>query len=227
MDYYHMTALSNLSSISAHGLIPQNGENGRLIGENKTKVFFSEGFEGAIALFVDFDIVFNKIKTGQTKLTDRDLEQRVLKSKDLLDYLGEGVYLRFDGARIENERNFENGCTDSVILPECLSVCVLQSEDNGAESFSRWDIIRYMMSKTLPEQIQYYGVSYTDSPNFADATARIQEKVKRYYQNHQTEIGSYHGRNDRLCFVPLKSFLAKRKDTLCQSVFSKNQEKRF
>lgn len=221
MDYYHMTALSNLSSISVHGLIPQNGENGQLIGENKTKVFFSEGFEGAVALFVDFDMVFNKIKTGQIKLIDKRLEQSVLQSKSLFDYLGEGVYLRFDGTKIENERNFENGCTDSIILPACLSVCVLRAEDCKTESFSRRDIIGYMMAKTLPEQIRYYGTCYAGSPDFAEATARIQEKVKRYYRNHRAEIAAYRGRNDRLCFEPLKDFLAKRKDTLCQSVFSK------
>ena len=167
MDYYHMTALSNLSSISIHGLIPQNGENEKLIGESKTKVFFSEGFEGAVALFVDFEMVFNKIKTGQIKRMDKRLEQSVLQSKSLFDYLGEGVYLHFAGAQIENERNFENGCTDSVILPACLSVCVLRAEDRKAESFSRRDIIGYMMAKTPPEQIRYYGACYAGSPDFA------------------------------------------------------------
>lgn len=48
MYYYHMTALNNLSSIAVEGLIPQNGNNGKLIGEEKVKVFFSEGFEGAL-----------------------------------------------------------------------------------------------------------------------------------------------------------------------------------
>ena len=57
-----MTALNNLSSIAVQGLTPQNGDNGKLIGEEKVKVFFSEGFEGAVALYVDFDIVFDRIR---------------------------------------------------------------------------------------------------------------------------------------------------------------------
>lgn len=60
MYYYHMTSLDNLRSISKQGLIPQSGVNSKLIGDEKIKVFFSEGFEGAIALFVDFQIVYDK-----------------------------------------------------------------------------------------------------------------------------------------------------------------------
>ncbi|MDE7429859.1 MAG: hypothetical protein K2N00_11480, partial [Lachnospiraceae bacterium] len=112
MYYYHMTALKNLYSIVVQGLIPKNENNGKLIGEEKVKVFFSEGFEGTVALFVDFDIVFDRIKKGQMEVTDELVKKQLLKSETLSDFLGEGVYLRFDGTGIKNERNFENGCTD-------------------------------------------------------------------------------------------------------------------
>ena len=105
MYYYHMTALNNLYSIVAQGLIPKNGNNGKLIGEEKVKVFFSEGFEGAVALYVDFDSVFDRIRKEQMKVADEFVRKKVLKSKKLADYLGEGVYLRFDGTGIKNERN--------------------------------------------------------------------------------------------------------------------------
>ncbi len=86
MYYYHMTALNNLPSIAVQGLIPQNGNNGKLIEEEKIKVFFSEGFEGAVALYVDFDIVFDKIKKAQMKITDEFVLQKLLKSKNLSDF---------------------------------------------------------------------------------------------------------------------------------------------
>jgi len=41
MDYYHMTSLNNLHSISKKGLIPQSGTNSKLIGDKKIKTFFS------------------------------------------------------------------------------------------------------------------------------------------------------------------------------------------
>ena len=91
MYYYHMTSLDNLGSIAVQGLLPKNGKNSKLIGDEKAKVFFSEGFEGAIALFIDFDTVFCQIKKGQLEANDKSIEDELLKSKKLSDYLGEGV----------------------------------------------------------------------------------------------------------------------------------------
>lgn len=209
MYYYHMTALNNLPSIAVQGLIPQNGNNGKLIEEEKIKVFFSEGFEGAVALYVDFDIVFDKIKKAQMKITDEFVLQKLLKSKNLSDFLGEGVYLRFDGTGIRNERNFENGCTDIIIPPEKIEVCILKNENDNSIIFSRFRIIKYMMAKIQPEQIKYYGAIYKGSPNFTEATDRIQEKVKRYYRDHQTEISEYVNCGYILASINLKHFVNK------------------
>lgn len=209
MYYYHMTALNNLSSIAVQGLISQNGNNGKLIEEEKIKVFFSEGFEGAVALYVDFDIVFDKIKKAQMKITDEFVLQKLLKSKNLSDFLGEGVYLRFDGTGIRNERNFENGCTDIIIPPEKIEVCILKNENDNSIIFSRFRIIKYMMAKIQPEQIKYYGAIYKGSPNFTEATDRIQEKVKRYYRDHQTEISEYVNCGYILASINLKDFVNK------------------
>ena len=204
-----MSALNNLPSIAVQGLIPQNGNNGKLIEEEKIKVFFSEGFEGAVALYVDFDIVFDKIKKAQMKITDEFVLQKLLKSKNLSDFLGEGVYLRFDGTGIRNERNFENGCTDIIIPPEKIEVCILRNENDNSIIFSRFRIIKYMMAKIQPEQIKYYGAIYKGSPNFAEATDRIQEKVKRYYRDHQTEISEYVNCGYILASINLKDFVNK------------------
>ena len=209
MYYYHMTALNNLYSIAKQGLIPKNENNGKLIGEEKVKVFFSEGFEGAVALYVDFDIVFDKIRKEQMKVADEFVRKKLIKSKNLSDFLGEGVYLRFDGTKIKNERNFENGCTDMTISPEKLSVCILRRECDNSIIFSRFEIIKYMMAKIQPEQIKYYGAIYEESPNFTEATSRIQEKVKKYYKDHQTEITEYSNCDYILDFIELKDFVDK------------------
>ena len=209
MYYYHMTALNNLHSIMSQGLIPKNENNGKLIGEEKVKVFFSEGFEGAVALYVDFDIVFDRIRKEQMKVSDEVVRKKLLKSKSLSDYLGEGVYLQFDGTGIKNERNFENGCTDMTIPPEKLNVCILRKENDNSILFSRFGIIKYMMAKIQSEQIKYYGAIYEGSPNYIEATNRIQEKVKKYYQDHQMEITEYESHKYILDFIDLKDFLEK------------------
>ena len=201
MNFYHMTSLDRLNSISKVGLIPRNGDNSKLINDEKNKVFFSEEFEGAIALFVDFDIVYENIKNRKNKLIDKEIEKKVLKTKNLFEYLKEGVYLQFDGTNIENERNFENGCTDKVILPEKLNVCILRSLYNNSI------IIKYMMSRTMPKDIKYYGVKYPNSPDFDEATKRIQEKVKQYYISHKEEIEKYKNNDYLLEYIPINDFV--------------------
>lgn len=209
VNNYHMTSLYNLKSICEKGLIPKNEANSKLIGDEKVKVFFSEGFEGAIALFVDFQIVYDKIKKGQMKVTDEYVLEKIQESKNFSDYLGEGVYLRFDGTKIENERNFENGCTDMTIPPESLMVCVLRRKNDNTVIFSRFEVIKYMMAKIQPEHIKYYGANYEGSPNFAEATNRIQEKVKRYYEEHQVEIREYDNQEYILDFIGINDFVDK------------------
>ncbi len=207
MNYYHMTSLDRLDSISKIGLIPRNEDNSKLIDDKKTKVFFSEGFAGAIALFVDFEIVYENIKCGKMKSANKEIEEKVLKSKNLSEFLGEGVYLQFDGTDIENERNFENGCTSKVVPPEKFYVSVLKSKKSDSIIFSRFEIIKYMMSKITPEEIEYYGVKYKDSPNFIDATIRIQEKVKRYYISHRQEIEKYRNNDYWLEYLSVTDFV--------------------
>lgn len=209
MYYYHMTSLDNLQSISEKGLIPKNEANSKLIGDEKFKVYFSEGFEGAVALFVDFQMVYDQIKEGQMKVTDECVKTKVLKSESLSDYLGEGVYLRFDGTGIENERNFENGCTDKIIAPEKLMVCILWRKSDDSVIFSRFEMIKYMMAEIQPEQIQYYGANYDRTINFAEATKNIQGKVKKYYEGHRMEISEYENSEYILDFIGINDFINK------------------
>ncbi len=206
MKYYHMTSLDRLDSISKEGLTPRNEDNSKLINDQKVKVFFSEGFEGVVALYVDFDLVYQQIKSKELVLDNKELEEKILVSSNLNDYLKEGVYLEFDGDDIKNERNFENGCTSKIIPPEDLRVCVLSDEENTV-TYSRFEIIKYMMSKTDPEDIKYYGVKYEGSPNFDAATQRIQGKIKNYYANHQEEINDFKKNNYQLNSIPLEEFM--------------------
>lgn len=208
MVCYHMTSISNINSIARSGLIPLNGDNGKLIGETKTKVYFSEGFAGAIALYVDFNIVFEKIKNGILKVVDKQIENKVVSAKDLKEYLGFGVYLCFEGEEIKNERNFENGCTDQIISPEKLYVCGLRDKETRKVNFSRFDIIHYMMAQTRLEDIIYYGATYENSPDFAEATKHIQSKVEHYYKHNKEEIIKY-ACGYELEFIALSDFLNK------------------
>ena len=206
MKCYHMTKLGYLDSINQFGLLPRSGDNSRLIQDDQVKVFFSEGYEGAIALYVDFSIVYRKAKEKEIALDD-DLKGKILLSKDLEDYLGNGVYLSFDMNGIKNERNFENGCTSQPIASDIINVLLLEDITNGNITYSRFDIIHYMMSTISPEQITYYGEKYPDSPPFDAATKRIQDKVKKYYEENKEIIDVYRSGSYKLKELSLNEFL--------------------
>ncbi len=59
----------------------------------------------------------------------------------------------------------------------------------------------------MPEVIKYYGVKYKESLNFDDATARIQEKVKKYYISHKEEIEKYKNNDYLLEYMPITDFV--------------------
>ncbi len=209
MKCYHMTSLDRLESINREGLVPRNEKNSKLVNDQKVKVFFSEGFEGAIALYVDFDITYNRIKNKEEVLEDASLNSDILSSKDLEDYLKDGVYLSFEMENIVNERNFENGCTSKIIKPNRLNVVLLKSKVSHKIVFSRFEVIKYMMAKTNVDNIKYYGALYPNSPDFIEATKKIQNKVKKYYDEHSKEIDYYKINDYEMIELSLNSFLNK------------------
>ena len=144
-----MTKIDNLDSISKLGLIPRNGDNSKLIHDDKIKVFFSEGYEGAIALYVDFSIVYHQVKKKEIILNDDYLTNKIMSSKNLEDYLEDGVYLSFDMNGITNERNFENGCTSQVIEPENLNVLVLKNMETALNAMKRGAGVPHVSGETL------------------------------------------------------------------------------
>lgn len=207
MKCYHMTTLDRLKSINKLGLLPRNERNSKLVNDDKVKVFFSEGFEGAIALFVDFNIVYNKIKNKEIEIEDKEINNMIIESNSLEDYLGNGVYLSFDMNNTKNERNFENGCTSDNIKPERLCVVGLKNIDTGTFTYSRFDVINFMMSKINPSDIKYYGEKYPNSPTFEEATIRIQDKVKLYYNENKKVIQKYKKSKCELIEIPLNMFI--------------------
>ena len=50
-------------------------------------------------------------------------------------------------------------------------------------------------------------MKYKDSPNFIDATIRIQEKVKKYYISHRKEIQKYRNNDYWLEYLSITDFV--------------------
>lgn len=229
MKCYHMTTIDRIDSINQFGLIPRNKEISndtisKLINETRVKVFFSEGFEGAIALFIDVNIVYNKIKKGEMPLEDDTLYNKILASQNLRDYLGSGVYLCFDSDVVENENNPVDGCTSKIIEPDKLRVVLLINLKDDSYSYSRFDILHYMMARTLPESIKYNGIKWPNTDMFKHHYARTEEekilvnqnKIRDYYIENKDIINVFRNDNYQMIEIPLSEFIniLNNKDTL-------------
>lgn len=203
---YHMTALSRVRSISNLGLTPRSEDNSKVINDEKQRVFFSEGMTGAVALYADFQKHYDAVKAGNTENVPQDRVAAIMKTKTIEEYLGgEGVYFVFDGSEIDNEKNFMDGCTKQSISPENLQVCLLRNNDTNNVSYSRYDIIKYMMSKVPAETINYTGKD-VEPEKVEKATAKIQETVNAYYKVHEKEIDRFRYGNYAMETISIKEF---------------------
>ena len=107
-ECFHFTKLKNLYSIRNNGLQPKLDKNSKAVGDTKPKISFSIGKIGAVGLFLEFYRVYNDYKNGNrvpdpNKTGELDMYEEIMKSKSLEDFLGNNVYLLFDGSEIENE----------------------------------------------------------------------------------------------------------------------------
>lgn len=169
---YHHTRVADLESILKKGLEVRNGIQSQAVKDQKTKVFFSEGMEGAIAMASAFQHKFDDMKIG-TEWEDKTLE----------DFLEERVFLRFSAEGIENESTkgdfaFSDGWTSKGIQPEQLKVCILRNIKTGEISYQREDILKYMMSVNPIE-------------NFKGGNERHKRDIRRYYEERSEELAEF------------------------------------
>lgn len=98
---YHFTKKENLESIYKNGLCPKNGEHSKAVDDEDNVVCYSENFEGAIGINMSIE---EKYKSEKEK------NNKAFYGENVIEYLGENVYLSFDGEGIDNlSENNANG----------------------------------------------------------------------------------------------------------------------
>lgn len=215
MKCFRSTSINTIEKVYADGIVPTCGRNSRLIGDNRKKVFFSEGFHGTIALLIDFNIVYNKIKNNQMELSDKELLSKVISSKNIREYLGEGVYLTFDSENVTNENNDVDGFTSEKINPDIIQVAMIINTNDNTFSYSRFDVVHFMMAQTEYNNIEYSGIKWPNTElhkkyNKKSEKEKIrinQSKIKQYYDENQELINKFRTNQYKLVYIPLNKFV--------------------
>ena len=153
---YHFTNKEQLESILSEGLKPKYGINSQLIGNSrKEKVYYSVGEEATIKIFAAFYEILLRALDGRIsselyETYSAELKQKLANSHDVESFMGEGLYLFFDGDTLNNfnEEKLKDANTTDTIPPENLYVCVLKDETTGEiVSTKSSDIVTYFIAK--------------------------------------------------------------------------------
>ena len=179
---YHFTNKDQLESILSEGLKPQCGINSQLISDSrKEKVYYSVGEEATIKIFTAFNEILlraldGKISPELYETYSDEIKQKLETSHDVESWMGDGIYLAFDGDTLNNfnEEQLKDAYTSDTIPPENLYVCVLKDETSGEiVSTKPSDIVTYFIAKRTN--------NFSEALNIAGFFALdIEEKVEEY-----------------------------------------------
>lgn len=192
-ECFHFTYLNRAFSINETGLNKRLEDNSKALKDTEAKISYSDGRYAAAGLFANFYRVYNDIKTGKRdpKRTDPDLAKKVMASKSFEEFLGNGMYLMFDGTTIENTGGnkghinpFDAG-TKETINPEDLKVCMLKDADTGDISYSKYDYAFYLMETLSEEDKSKLPSNLLD--DIAFYKKEHPEQVKKFQEHHYEE----------------------------------------
>lgn len=189
-ECYHFTKLNRAYSISKKGLVPRLEANSKAVNDSASKISFSDGKMAAVGLFADFyNIYTNMNKKKDEKGYRIPTDKRVLTSKNIEDYLGEGIYLVFDGTNIENTGgnrghiNPFDAATRIPIEPEELKVCVLRDSE-GNIHYSQYEYIKYIITNLTEED-------YEDLRKIDGKKGNVLKMIDAYKTDNDEELKHY------------------------------------
>jgi len=200
-ECFHFTYLNRAFSIKENGLIARNEDNSKVVKDTFAKVSFSDGRYAAAVLMANFYRVYTDIKTGKRdkSITDANLEKRIVESKNFEEFLGEGMYLIFDGTNIENTGGnrghinpFDAGTKENIESNK-LNVCMLRNKQTGELTYSKFDVAQYLMMNLTQDD-------YSKIPN------QLINDIEYYKENHIEEMNRFKNFEYSLEFMTLDDF---------------------
>ena len=161
-ECFHFTTLERLNNINKNGLEARSEDRSKAVSDSKKKISYSDSKIGAIGLYCNFEQVYLEFKVGirPKRNTPEEFEMRdkILQTKDMEEFLGDGLYLMFDGTGIDNtggntgHGGIYDASTYKSIPSNKLKVCLIKDNDTGTYSYSRKDFIHFLMASMTEEE---------------------------------------------------------------------------
>ena len=206
---YHFDKNKWMRYIKDNGLVPHNGQNSQSIKDDKKVVFYSQGEEGAVVMYMDFlkhyedfkgekgdkviaqydDAVAGRIELSEDEMNSLKSQvneiNRIRETDSIEEYVGEGPYLKI--SEVEDETiddkhfNFANSWTTKTIPPEKLSVMVLKDKNGGKDLSEKGDIIDFFLGEMTEAQVRELPIN-----------DKLSDYISNYMDEHQEELTHMH-----------------------------------
>ena len=153
---YHFTNKDRLETILNEGLKPQYGINSQLISDSrKERIYYSVGEEATIKMFASLHEILLRVLDGRIspelyETYSDELKKKIEISPDVESWIGDGIYLAFDGDTLNdsNEDELKDANTSDTIPPDNLYVCILKDGISGKIVSTKCsDIVSYFIAK--------------------------------------------------------------------------------
>lgn len=230
-ECYHFTYLNRAFSIRDTGLVPRIEDNSKSVKDSAAKISFSDGKYAAAFLMANFYKVYMDVKEGRRdeSKTDHTLAKKIRESKSFEDFLGDGMYLMFDGSNIENTGGnkghinpFDAGTRESI-APEELNVCLLRNDQTGEISYSKYDFAQYLIANLTQED---YEKMPDDCEKINFYKERYSEQIDRF---RNAPYSIVHMSLDEFCEVYKKEIeedIEKREQSLSENEKEKEDSRK-
>ncbi len=193
-EYYRHSPISDLKSIMVNGLNPDKAKSNLrdYTSDERQKVFYSEGKEGAITFDCNTRSKFKQMQEQGKVPLEYTMDSYYKKVHDKGQ---DRVYLKIKGIELENEQNnnddrYADACTSQTIPPENIFVCVLKNPKTGEITYRREDIIKYMMSQCTVQDIENkYTIDDKQKQKLVNHYNEMKDEIQKFSEYEMMEIG--------------------------------------
>lgn len=129
--------------------MPKIEKNSKALNDISSKISFSDGKYAAAGVFANFYRVYDDIKSGRRTAENSNTSQKMIdkikESDSFEQFLGDGMYLMFDGTNISNTGGnrghinlFDAGTKENNITINFVKIDSLEKAKNAPCIFNNW-----------------------------------------------------------------------------------------